>query len=177
MANFADTFYQIGTPDKATTDRLFNAFSTHTELCDVCKALDMPNVARGYVELVSKEGDTALDVALTTTWDEQPAFIAELERLGCDVLWNCEEPGNNYYHSNIEGGMFGLFKVVTYEEEDYANTISECVDMVNNFLRDFHRPTYEGKANIYALQSFLDEYNAEENIGDDTIKVFQFSKS
>lgn len=164
MANIAETTYWIyGTNEdlekmkgiEKTADNLYDFASTllgakQVEGCCISGSIF-------YHKVHEKENYIELDC--NTKWDWQRDFIHALRKNGYNVDFNCEEPGCGIYASSIEGGMFGRYKVLTFDEEEYARDDEEAIRLVRRYLDYLGDKNIPAFATLDECKEYLDAWN------------------
>lgn len=188
MANIADCEYRIFGDDdkiKKLLDVLEKGKANIKEylLVDLLEDLgvDTSNISvRGSINFYTwithdnPSDEYYVYIAADCKWDWQPDFVKALKDLGYTVQFNCEEPGMRLYVTNSY--FYGKYKILTYEEEEYAKDDKEACELVSMYLRDFldkNAPTFNS---LDECKEYLKEWNERDLVKklDKWIEIIEF---
>ena len=134
---------------------------------------------RGTIVSVERNEDGFVNIDSDDAWSEQQDFITALkERFKDDqefsIDFRCEEPGCDYYVSNVAGAIYGEYVSDLDGETEYHETFEEMSDYVLAWLCKNGKGTSYSKCGTFEeLQEFCDNYN--ETNPDHPIFVHEFS--
>jgi hypothetical protein len=158
MANIANTVYRI-VGDDATLTKVENSVKVGMSLQEVLSSLgckDFKGYAKGEIVWIENDPEGLwIDLHADTAWNENPDFINALKKaIDCIVGYHCEEPGCDYYATNISDAIWGEY-------------VADGIDGTTEYYKTFE----ELKENI--VESLALELAFEENDGhDDAFKTF-----
>lgn len=184
MSNKTDTIYRCyGSAD--TLKRIADNVDAGMTLYKAVKALgyQYPNttfdnyVMRGEVLHVDASKDY-VDIESEDAWTEQQDFISALQLVFKDddlfrIEYQCEEPGCEYYATNVEGALFGEYVADLNGDIEYCNTFYELKKRVIKYVHS--QEPFEDFSNVFDfddLKAYCDEY--EEQHENKYLDVHQF---
>ena len=149
------------------------------EECSIMSVTTDGLYMRGTIQYIEKSESGFVDIQSDDAWSEQQDFITALkERFKDDeefsIDFRCEEPGCDYYVSNVAGAIYGEYVSDIDCETEYHETFEEMSAYVLEWLCKIAKGTSFPKCeNFEELQEFCDKYN--ETNPDHPIFVHQFT--
>lgn len=94
---------------------------------------------RGTIQYIDQI-ENIIDLQCDTAWDEQRDFITALKKRFADdevfdVAFRCEEPGCDYYVSNVEGAIYGEYVSELDWQTEYHETFEDLCAAVRSYLQ------------------------------------------
>jgi hypothetical protein len=135
-------------------------------------------VMRGTVMHIEMDDDGFVDIQSDDAWSEQQDFITALKQRFNDdekfrIDFRCEEPGCDYYVSNVYGAIYGEYVSDLDCETDYHETFEDLCDTVISYLKRNSCDLPPQWNDFSDLQEYCFNYN--ESHGDHTIFVHEFT--
>ena len=127
----------------------------------------------GTIQYIEKSESGFVDIQSDDAWSEQQDFITALkERFKDDeefsIDFRCEEPGCDYYVSNVAGAIYGEYVSDIDCETEYHETFEDLCEAVASYLK-----TPAQWDEFSDLQEFCNTYN--ETNPDHPIFVHEFT--
>ena len=158
-----------------------------TPLEDVNKALEECGIMhvntdrlcmRGTIQYVEKSERGFVDIQSDDAWTEQQGFITALEKHFADddefrIEFRCEEPGCDYYVSNVAGAIYGEWVSELDYETEYHETFEDLCAAVRSYLQRNSTEAPAEWADFDELMNYCDTYNDDHE--DHPIFVHEFT--
>lgn len=134
---------------------------------------------RGTIYYVESSDDYQyVDISSEDAWSEQQDFITALKQRFKDdkdfrIEFRCEEPGCDYYVSNVAGAIYGEYVSDLDNETENHETFEELCEAVTCYLKRNSVETPAQWDEFSDLHEFCDTYN--ETNPDHPIFVHEFT--
>ena len=169
MANIADTLYRIY-GSKETLDFISENVKigmTHREALEKCGIMHVDTdrlCMRGSIQHVEKSERGFVDIQSDDAWTEQQGFITALEKRFVDdaefrIEFRCEEPGCDYYVSNVAGAIFGEYVSDLDCQTEYHETFEDLCKAVISYLQRNSSESPAQWKDFAELHDYCDTYN------------------